>query len=76
MYIFRICTDIKQAINSSNLVHEDATTSIMFVSESSHVDKFCDGKNHNKYAPTKQNIMCDRKSVTEVILQHPDFVNR
>lgn len=37
--------------------------------------KFCDIDSHNKYAPTKQNQMCDRQSVLEVILRHPDFAN-
>lgn len=34
---------------------------------------FCDDGAHNRYAPTKQNQMCDRRSVLEVILMHADF---
>lgn len=38
--------------------------------------KFCDDNSHNRYAPTKQNQMCGHRSVLDVILRHPDFVNK
>lgn len=37
--------------------------------------KFCDDGAHNRYAPTKQNQICDRRSVLDVILKHSDFHN-
>lgn len=35
--------------------------------------RFCDDGNHNRYAPTKQNQLCNRHSVLDVIWKHPDF---
>lgn len=35
--------------------------------------KFCDDGAHNRYAPTKQNQMCNRRSMLDVILKHTDF---
>lgn len=35
--------------------------------------KFCDDGAHNRYAPTKQNQICNRRSVLDVILKHSDF---
>ncbi|CAB3378435.1 Hypothetical predicted protein [Cloeon dipterum] len=57
------------------LVPQDATSSIMFAHTSPDVTNFCNHNNHNRYAPTKQNAMCDRLSVMEVILEHKDLKN-
>lgn len=35
--------------------------------------KLCDDGTHNRYAPTKQNQICNRRSVLDVILKHSDF---
>ncbi|KAG8232380.1 hypothetical protein J437_LFUL012780 [Ladona fulva] len=61
--------------NVSHLLHPNATSSIMFDPTAPQVTKFCNSSTHDRYAPTKHNLMCDRKSVMEVILQHPDFSN-
>lgn len=36
-------------------------------------EEFCEEHSHNRYAPTKQNQMCNRKSSLAVILSHSDF---
>lgn len=46
----------------------------MFAAEAPSVSMFCDEGNHNRYAPTKHNSICDRKSTLEVILSHSDFI--
>ena len=33
----------------------------------------CTGDNHNVLAPTKHNRLCNERSVTDVMLDHPDF---
>lgn len=38
--------------------------------------KFCDDDTHNRYAPSKQNQICGRRSVLDVILKHSDFTNK
>ncbi|XP_059491187.1 calcium-activated chloride channel regulator 1-like [Neocloeon triangulifer] len=57
------------------LVHPEATSSIMFAHTSPSVTRFCDHTTHNRYAPTKHNAMCNRRSVMEVILENDDFKN-
>lgn len=61
--------------NASRLVHPDATKSILFAT-TDRVTKFCDEKTHDAFAPTKQNLICNRRSATEVIMSHPDFAGR
>lgn len=46
----------------------------MFAAEAPSVSMFCDEGNHDKYAPTKHNFMCDRRSTLDVILQNKDFL--
>lgn len=58
----------------TKLTDEKARTSIMFAAESPSVSMFCDDGNHNRYAPTKHNSICERKSTLEVILSHNDFI--
>lgn len=60
------------SINTTTLVHPEAKTSLMF-STASQVTKFCDASSHDRYAPTKQNALCGRRSIMEVINTHPDF---
>lgn len=45
----------------------------MFAEEAPSVSMFCDAGNHDRYAPTKHNSICARKSALEVIVAHPDF---
>lgn len=61
--------------NTSRLAHPEATKSILF-SAAERVTKFCDEKTHDAFAPTKQNLICNRKSAMEVILNHQDFNNK
>lgn len=72
----RVCSDPSSPYNASSLVNAEARSSIMFAAEAPHVTDFCNSHTHNKNSPTKHNLICDRKSVLEVILQHSDFVNR
>lgn len=57
------------------MVDENARTSIMFAPESPSISMFCDEGNHDRLAPTKHNLMCQRRSVLDVILNHSDFLN-
>ena len=59
----------------ARLVSPDAKSSLMFAPEAEQVVRFCDGETHDRYAPTKQNLICNRRSVMEIIAQHPDFIN-
>ncbi|XP_050535825.1 calcium-activated chloride channel regulator 1-like [Daktulosphaira vitifoliae] len=59
-------------INITNSVHPEAKTSLMF-STTQQVTKFCDASSHDRYAPTKQNALCGRRSIMEVINTHQDF---
>lgn len=47
----------------------------MFSSASPHINRFCNATTHNRFAPTKQNSFCNRRSVMEVIKTHYDFTN-
>lgn len=67
-FFFRTC----DSINTTNLAHPEAKTSLMF-STAAQVTKFCDASSHDRYAPTKQNALCGRRSIMEVINTHPDF---
>lgn len=60
-------------MNATDLVHPEAKTSLMFTAAGGQVTKFCDASSHDRYAPTKQNALCGRRSVMEVINGHPDF---
>ncbi|CAH0563965.1 unnamed protein product [Brassicogethes aeneus] len=59
--------------NATQMVDPKARSSIMFAAEASSVSMFCDDGNHDRYAPTKHNLLCDRRSVLEVVMKHPDF---
>ncbi|XP_055617142.1 calcium-activated chloride channel regulator 1-like [Toxorhynchites rutilus septentrionalis] len=60
--------------NISDVVDRNARSSIMFAAEAPSVSMFCDEGTHNRYAPTKQNQLCDRRSTLDVILKHDDFI--
>lgn len=57
------------------MVNPDARSSIMFAPEAPSVSMFCDEGNHNRFAPTKHNLMCQYRNTLEVILGHPDFAS-
>lgn len=62
-------------MDSNTTATPDATarSSIMFAAEQPNVVMFCDEGTHNRYAPTKHNQMCHRRSTLDVILKHSDF---
>ncbi|KAL3274718.1 hypothetical protein HHI36_016093 [Cryptolaemus montrouzieri] len=61
------------AYNASSMVDPNARSSIIFAPEAPSVSMFCDSGNHDRIAPTKQNLICDRRSILDVILNHNDF---
>nr|CAD7397190.1 unnamed protein product [Timema cristinae] len=70
-----VCDSTNSLYNVTTLVHPEATSSIMFAATAPQVIRFCDSGTHNRYSPTKHNLVCDRRSTMDVILQHPDFAN-
>ncbi|KAF5285903.1 hypothetical protein FQA39_LY04364 [Lamprigera yunnana] len=68
-----ICRPNEGTFNKTQMVHEKARTSIMFAAEAPSVTMFCDEGTHNQYAPTKHNMICNRRSTYDVISNHPDF---
>ncbi|XP_030763099.1 calcium-activated chloride channel regulator 1-like [Sitophilus oryzae] len=71
-----LCHSDSTEFNVTQLVDPNARSSIMFAAEAPSVSMFCDDGNHDRFAPTKHNLICQRKSVLEVILRHPDFSSR
>ncbi|XP_015793086.1 uncharacterized protein LOC107369632 isoform X1 [Tetranychus urticae] len=61
--------------NSCSLSTAPSTivSSLMFSPRLSSVSTFCSEDNHDAFSPTKQNRLCDGKSINEVIRSHPDF---
>lgn len=45
----------------------------MFAAQAPTVSMFCEGGNHDRFAPTKHNLICQHRSTIDVILSHPDF---
>lgn len=45
----------------------------MFAAQAPSVSMFCDGGNHDRFAPTKHNLICQHRSTIDVILNHSDF---
>lgn len=72
---YGICDGSTKEYNVSKMVHEKARSSIMFAAEAPSISMFCDEGNHNRYAPTKHNLICQRKSTFEVIITHEDFAS-
>lgn len=64
------------SFNVSHAVHPEATSSLMFTTDPDHITKFCDQASHDRFAPTKHNSLCGRRSVMEVINSHKDFDDR
>lgn len=60
-------------LNLSLTVHPEAKSSLLFTSEPENIIKFCDSASHDRFAPTKHNSFCNRRSVSEVIRNHRDF---
>lgn len=72
-----ICSsDYSFPYNVTEMVNSAARSSIMFAAEGPSVSMFCDDGNHDRYAPTKHNLICQRRSVLDVILKHADFASR
>lgn len=68
-----ICMNPSPYADMVKTLNKTARTSLMYVPQGEGVTMFCDEGTHDKYAPTKQNLLCDRKSTLEVILRHEDF---
>ena len=51
----------------------DTSDRLSTTSCTSSVSPFCSESNHDSFSLTKQNRLCDGKSIIEVILNHPDF---
>lgn len=68
-----ICKGQKVFYNASSMVDPHARSSIIFAPEAPSVSMFCDSGNHDRIAPTKQNLICDRRSILDVVLSHEDF---
>lgn len=45
----------------------------MFAAQAPSVSMFCENGNHDRFAPTKHNLICQHRSTIDVILSHPDF---
>ncbi|XP_069988957.1 calcium-activated chloride channel regulator 4A [Penaeus vannamei] len=59
---------------------QDATSSLMAYYYLNSIVEFCDSASdekfsHNDLAPNRHNLMCDSRSVWDVISQHSDFAN-
>ncbi|KAJ8927304.1 hypothetical protein NQ314_020254, partial [Rhamnusium bicolor] len=71
-----ICSADPNAVyNTTKMVDEKARSSIMFAAEAPSVSMFCDEGNHDRLAPTKHNLICQRRSVLDVIINHKDFLS-
>lgn len=55
------------------MVDEKSRSSIMFAAEAPSVSMFCDEGTHNQYAPTKHNLICNKRSTFDIISNHQDF---
>lgn len=68
-----ICSSAEKNYNKSRMVDEKARSSLMFAAEVPSVSMFCDEGTHDQYAPTKHNLICNRRSTFDIISNHPDF---
>ncbi|XP_025837088.1 calcium-activated chloride channel regulator 4 isoform X1 [Agrilus planipennis] len=68
-----ICENPSAKYNVTEMVEKDSRSSIMFAAEAPSVTMFCDEGNHDRYAPTKHNQICNRRNTYEVIMSHRDF---
>ncbi|KAK9888167.1 hypothetical protein WA026_000436 [Henosepilachna vigintioctopunctata] len=70
-----ICEGDNVPYNTSSMVDPHARSSIIFAPEAPSISMFCDSGNHDRIAPTKQNLICDRRSILDVVLSHSDFTS-
>ncbi|KAF5270568.1 hypothetical protein FQR65_LT05466 [Abscondita terminalis] len=68
-----LCSAGDKIYNKTQMVDEKARSSILFAAEVPSVSMFCDEGTHNEYAPTKHNLICDRRSTYDIISNHADF---
>ncbi|XP_055858011.1 calcium-activated chloride channel regulator 4-like [Episyrphus balteatus] len=68
-----LCMNPNPYADMVKTLNKTARTSLMYVPQGEGVTMFCDEGTHDRYAPTKHNLLCDRKSTLEVILRHEDF---
>ncbi|CAL8073662.1 unnamed protein product [Orchesella dallaii] len=69
------CT-LSQLMGNKERLVQDLSQSPSSVMSSPYIDNvthFCDEATHNGWSNTKQNVYCKRKSVSEVVNEHPDF---
>ncbi|XP_055922312.1 calcium-activated chloride channel regulator 4-like isoform X2 [Eupeodes corollae] len=69
----RLCMKPNPYADMVKTLNKTSRTSLMYVSQGEGVTMFCDEGTHDRYAPTKHNLLCDRRSTLEVILRHQDF---
>ena len=70
----QLCNKPEATYNLSQVVDPAARASIMYAGDQPHVVMFCDSGTHDRYAPTKHNQLCNRRSTLDVILSHEDFM--
>ncbi|OXA62643.1 Calcium-activated chloride channel regulator 1 [Folsomia candida] len=69
------CIFIPTVSSASHENNDRIVSSIMSFPGLKNVHMFCDQNTHNSKAPTKQNFLCEGKSISEIINAHPDFKN-
>ncbi|KAK4328832.1 hypothetical protein Pmani_000774 [Petrolisthes manimaculis] len=50
-------------------------TSLLYRTNLPQISKFCDATNHDPDSPTPHNLLCEARSVWEVMRQHSDFAS-
>ncbi|GLG98032.1 Uncharacterized protein GBIM_04671 [Gryllus bimaculatus] len=58
-----LCANPGALRNVSALVQPDARSSVLFAAESTRVTRFCDEHTHNRFAPTKHNLLIGEASL-------------
>ncbi|KAI9559912.1 hypothetical protein GHT06_013919 [Daphnia sinensis] len=59
--------------NATSLQAVKATPPQTSIMASLDADDWCDGSNHIRWMPTKQNVLCEEQSIWQVMETHPDF---
>lgn len=72
----QLCNKPEATYNLSQVVDPAARASIMYAGDQPHVVMFCDAGTHDRYAPTKHNQLCNRRSTLDVILSNEDFMGK
>lgn len=70
-----ICSGSNNDYNVTKMVNSNARSSIMFAAQAPSISMFCDDGNHDRFAPTKHNLICQHRSTIDVILSHSDFAD-